>query len=129
MTRRPAPPLTELQLAILRELWRGRELSVTDVHAALARERDLAPTTVATLLRRLERRGVVTHRVEGRQYLYRALVREEEATHAILNDVAERLFAGDVPALMSQLLRAREVAPGDLERLRALLDEHDRDAG
>lgn len=121
----PTPSLTELQLDLLRVLWAEGELPVSAVHAALAPRRDLAPTTVATLLRRLEKRGVVAHRAEGRQYLYRALVSEEEATRAILDDTIERLFEGDVPTMMARLLRDRDVAPGDLERIRALLDEHE----
>ena len=49
---------------------------------------------------------------------------EEDATRAILDDTVDKLFAGDVPALMAQLLRGRDVAPGDLARIRELLDEH-----
>jgi BlaI family transcriptional regulator, penicillinase repressor len=119
----PTPQLTELQLDILRVLWSEGELSVAAVHRALTPDRALAPTTVATLLKRLERRGVVTHRTEGRSYLYRALLGEEEATRSMLDETVDKLFAGDVPAVMAQLLRTRDVAPGDLERIRALLDE------
>ena len=117
------PRLTELQLDILRVLWTKGEQPVAAVHAALAPTRDLAPTTVATLLKRLANRGIVTHRTEGRQFLYRALVSEEEATRTMLDETLDKLFAGDVPAMMAQLLRSRDVAAGDLERIRALLDD------
>ncbi|MDA1264353.1 MAG: BlaI/MecI/CopY family transcriptional regulator [Planctomycetota bacterium] len=119
--------LTELQLDILRVLWSEGELPVAAVHAALAPNRELAPTTVATLLKRLEKRGVVTHRSEGRQYLFRPLVSEEEATRSILDDTVDKLFAGDVPAMMAQLLRSHDVGAGDLERIRGLLDERSRE--
>ena len=124
-----AKQLTELQLDILRVLWSEGELPVAAVHAALAPSRELAPTTVATLLKRLEKRGVVTHRAEGRQFLYRALVSEEDATRSILDDTVDKLFAGDVPSMMAQLLRRDDVAPGDLDRIRALLDERAQELG
>jgi len=115
--------LTELQLDILRALWSEGELPVAAVHASLASTRELAPTTVATLLKRLERRGVVAHRTQGRQFLYRALVSEEDATRSMLDDTIHVLFGGDVPSMMAQLLRRGDMAPGDLDRIRALLDE------
>ena len=122
----PRSHLTELQLEILRVLWSAGESSVAAVHAALA-PRELAPTTVATLLKRLAKRGVVAHRTEGRQYLYRPLISEQEATRSMLDEALETLFAGDVPAMMAQLLQRRDVAPGDLDRIRVLLEERARE--
>lgn len=115
--------LSDLQLALLRALWQGGELSVSEVHAAVFAERDLAPTTVATLLKRLERRGVVSHRTEGRQFLYSATVTEEEAQRSMLSEVNQRLFSGDLPEMVNQLLRTRDIQAGDLERVRRMLDE------
>lgn len=115
--------LTELQITILRHLWERGEATVAEVWEELHRERGLAQTTVATLLSRLERRGVVARRVEQRQYLYRALVSEEEVRQSKLSELTERLFAGDVTALVNHLLSSQEVAPGDLARLRAMIDE------
>ena len=126
----PGPEPTQLsglQLVLLRALWQGGELSVSEVHAAVSAERDLAPTTVGTLLKRLERRGVVSHRTKGRQFLYSATVTEEEAQRTMLREVHERLFSGDLPEMVNQLLRSRDFQPGDLERVRRMLDELDSD--
>jgi len=122
----PGPEPTQLsglQLALLRALWQGGELSVSEVHAAVSVERELAPTTVATLLKRLERRGVVSHRTEGRQFFYSATVTEEEAQRSMLSEVNQRLFSGDLPEMVNQLLRTRDFQAGDLERVRRMLDE------
>ena len=124
--KEPYPLLSDLQLSVMRVLWRRGELPVLEVHAAL-RERGLAQTTVATLLRRLEKRGVVTHRRVGRQFLYSATESEEEARRSMLTEVTERLFAGDVTQLLSHLLGAREIEPGDIERIRALLESKGRE--
>ena len=123
-------PLTDLQLALLRVLWARGEATVVDVHEALARDgKDLAPQTVATVLKRLENRGVVAHRIEGRKHVFRALVDEDETTREQLDEVAERLFAGDVSELVTTLLEEREIAAGDLARLRRLIEAKERELG
>lgn len=115
--------LTELQITILRHLWEKGEATVAEIWEALHAERGLAQTTVATLLSRLERRGIVTRRAEQRQYIYRALVTEAEVRRTMVGDLTERLFEGDVTALVNHLLTSREIAPGDLARLRAMIDK------
>lgn len=114
--------LTELQLAVMRVLWAESEATVATVHAALNRERDLATTTVATLLKRLEARGLLTHRTEGRQFLYSAVVSEDDVRKSMVSELTEHLFAGDVTALMSHLLSARSMEAGDLEQVKAMIE-------
>lgn len=117
--------LTELQLEIMRVLWARGEATVVEVQEALRPGRDLAQATVATLLSRMERKGVLAHRTAGRQYVYRAVVQEQQARRTLvaeLADVADRIFHGDVAALVSHLLAARDVAPQDLAKVRALID-------
>ena len=96
--------LTELQLAILRVIWDKGEATVQDIWEAMHSDRGLAQTTVATMLSRLERRGVVTRRAESRQYRYRAAVTEQEVQHSMVGELTERLFDGDITALMQHLL-------------------------
>src|SRR5690349_14519532 len=103
--------LTELQLAILRDIWE-----------ALHPERGLAQTTVATMLSRLERRGVVTRRAQARQYHYKAAVTEEEVQHSMVGELTERLFDGDVTALMQHLISGKDVSPGDLAKIREMIE-------
>ncbi len=113
--------LTDLQLALLRVLWTRGEATVTEMVEALRPERDLAPTTVATLLSRLEKRRVVSHSTRARQYVYRARVSESAVRASMVNGLTDTLFGGDVAALMSHLLDARAVSPGDLDRVRELI--------
>lgn len=113
--------LTDLQLAILDILWERGEATVSDVHEGLLEERGLAATTVATILSRLEKRGVVTHRSMGRQYVYRALVSRSEVCDTMVTALTERLFQGDVAALVTHLLTESDFNPGDLARVRRLI--------
>ncbi len=115
--------LSALQVSLLRALWHLGEGTVSQVQAFLAREeRDLAPTTVATLLTRLERRGVVAHRSEGRQFVYRALVDEHRVRNSQVEDLTDRVFDGSVSELVNHLLSGDSVKAGDLERVRQLIE-------
>ena len=116
--------LTELQLAILRVLWDKGEATVQDIWEALHPERGLAQTTVATMLSRLERRGVVTRRAapQSRQFHYRAAVTEQEVQHSMVGELTERLFDGDVTALVQHLLTGEDVSPGDIAKIRELIE-------
>lgn len=118
--------LTLLQLDVMRVLWSRDEASAADVTEALAGARRLAPTTVATLLRRLEKRGLVAHRNVGRQFVYRARVAESAAREAMVDEFAERLFAGDAASLVHHLLARHELQPGDLARVRALIESREQ---
>ena len=114
--------LTDLQTAVLRLLWDQGELSVTQIWEALYAERKLAQTTVATIVARLQRRGILARRTRDRQFVYRALISEADVQHSMVSELTERLFAGDVTALVSHLLSAGDMTPGDLARVRKMID-------
>jgi BlaI family penicillinase repressor len=118
-----ARELTDLQLAILGVLWEVGEGTVNTVRERLEGRRDLARTTVATLLSRLEDRGVVGHREEGREYVYRPLVSEEDVLRARVDALAENLFSGDVPMLVSRLLDVGDLRVAELDRVRQMIEE------
>lgn len=113
--------LSELQIAVVRVLWRNGETSVSDIAKVLGDERGLKHTTVATLLTRLEKRGVVEQRREGRQLIYRALVSEPQVRRSMVADLVGSLFGGDSRELVAHLVRESELAPGDLANLRKRL--------
>ena len=122
--------LTELQLAIMRVVWDRSEATVQDIWEALHAERGLAQTTVATMLSRLERRGVVTRRAppQARQYHYRAAVTEREVQHSMVGELTERLFDGDVTALVQHLLTGKDVSPGDIAKIRDMIERVETNA-
>jgi predicted transcriptional regulator len=115
--------LSEVQLAFMRALWSRPGSSVARVKESLFEEgRDLAQTTVATQLGRLEKKGLIAHEVEGRQFLYRATVSAEQVQRSVLARVTEGLFGGDVTALVHQLLDHDEVSAADLAEVKRLIE-------
>ena len=121
------PRLTVPQLEILRVLWQRSEATVVDIQQALRAARPLAATTIATLLSRLEKRGLVAYRTEGRQYVYRAVLQERDAQQHALVEVTQGLFAGDVATMVSQLLSSHELRRGDLARVKALIEAKEQE--
>ena len=120
--------LGDLQFAIMRELWDRGEATVAEVHAALEAERGLALTTIATMLSKMEKKGVVEHRTEGRQFIYTPSVSEAAVTRNMVSEFTERLFRGDPTALVNHLLTAGEIDPKELEAIRQLVDRHSEGA-
>ena len=114
--------LGELQHAIMQVLWTRSEATVAEVHGALFDERGLAPTTIATMLRKMEDKGVVAHRVEDRHFVYQATVSEDAVRSTMVSELLDRLFEGDPAALVSHLVADHDIDEAEVERLRALLE-------
>jgi len=120
--------LGDLQLAIMRVLWERGEASASVVHKALLAERGLAPTTIATMLRKMEDKGIVRHRQEGRQFVYASSIDESEVNRSMVGELVERLFAGDPKALVSHLLEEGELDIEEIEALSARIEEAKKEA-
>lgn len=115
--------LSDLQLAFMRVLWSEGEATVAQMREHLqALGRVLQPTSVATVLKRLEARGLVTHSTQGRQYIYRALRSEQEVRRSVVARVRELVFGGDLKAMVAQLLDPKTIADDELEEVRRLID-------
>ncbi len=110
--------LGDLQHAIMKVLWERAEATTADVHEALLSERGLAITTIATMLRKMEDKGVVRHRVDGRQFVYSATVSATQVRRSMVTELIERLFEGDAKALVAHLVSEREIDATDLQELR-----------
>lgn len=113
--------LSKLQVAVMRVLWDRHEATPAEVHRILSRSRPLAITTVATLLARLEKRGAVTHRREGRALVYRAAVSERQVRRTMLGGLVRSLFRSDPGEVVSHLLAERDVSASDIAKIHDLL--------
>jgi predicted transcriptional regulator len=115
------PTPTGRELEILKVLWEDGPSSVRAVYRRLAaaQEEELAYNTVQTLLRLMEDKGLVSHHVEGRTFIYTANYSREDSLAGFL----ERVFDGAADELVQSLLRAERISPEELERLHALIAE------
>ncbi len=126
MTRTAIHRLGELQLRIMKVLWARGEATVAEVHTGLGPESDLAYTTVATMLRKMETRRLVTHRLEARSFVYRAAVAEEAVSQGMADHLLDRLFEGSLADMVQHLLSTHEVSRAELSKLEKLIAERKR---
>src|SRR5262245_31166008 len=124
--REEAKLLTETELELMTILWKLGEGSVNDVIAQLPPERDLAYTSVSTILRILEQKKVIASRKEGRGHLYHPLIAKEQYEALTLQHVVKRVFDGEPTSLVRRLIESKGLSSNDLDEIRRLLDEKGR---
>ena len=113
------------QLAVMRALWEHGEATVADLQVLLGVEPPLAYSTVATVLSRMEKKELVTHRCEDRVYYYRAAVSEDRAGKTLVGEFVERIFDGSPSELVNHLLDSDQVDAKELQRIKKLVQEHE----
>ncbi len=119
--------LAELQLAIMQVLWNRGKSTVGEVRESLQPDRKLAYTTVGTMLAKMEEYGYVTHAHCGRQNIYEAVIREEQVSRSMVNDLVKRLFAGDISQMVCQLLGSNDVTPETLASLKKIIRKREKE--
>ena len=115
--------LTQAELRLMRVLWTRGESAVSDMVAATADEGPLAYTSVLTTIRVLESKGYVTHRQEGRAFLYSSCIGEQEASRSEVRHVLQRFFGNSRERLLLSLLGDDEISQDELKRLKEAIAE------
>jgi predicted transcriptional regulator len=119
-------PLTEVELELMNIIWTLGEATVKDVQSALPKDRDLAYTSVATIMKILEQKEVLSSRKAERAHVYRPLLTREEYGSLSLKHLAENVFQGDPGSMVMRLLDETELSPDELAAIRKVLDERSR---
>jgi len=112
---------TELELEILKILWKNGPSPVREVRDALKDFRDLAYTSVMTILNIMVEKGYVQRAKVGNSYAYRACLDRESTERDMVRDLVERVFDGSAAAAMLHLIETADIDDAELERLRALI--------
>lgn len=126
MTERPA--LSKGEMEVARLLWDLKEASVREVHEAAPLDRQIEFSVVQTYLRRLESKGYVTSRLEGRTKIYRPKIKPRTVIRETVDDLVDRLFGGEKLPLMQHLIEDRSLSDEDIRQLRELLDRMEEKA-
>lgn len=113
----------KLQLQIMQILWRDGEASAREITDSLSLTEPVMHSTVQTILRKLEAKGAVEHRQEGRTFIFRPLYERSTVTESATRDLLNRVFQGSIYGLVSHLLKHEEISQDELQRLRKLIDE------
>lgn len=122
MARPPSPIPTEAERAILEVLWTRKQASAREITDELSGTRSVAYTTVQTMLKILDRKGLVTYETEGRTFVYRAAVTRAQARSSALRQLVGQFFGGSPKALAQHLLGEHDIDLAELEAWQAKVD-------
>ena len=126
MDKRPHP--TERELGILRVLWARGEATVRQVYEVLREDLPIVQNTVQAMLRSMEEKGLVTHRVQGRSFIYRPVEERKDTAARLLKRVLERAFDGSIDQLVKSAVFLRRPTWEEIESVRSLLAELESEA-
>jgi predicted transcriptional regulator len=124
MARKKPKILTKAELRIMDVIWAKRQATVSDVVAALPPP-PLAYTTVLTMLRILEKKGVVTHTAGGRAHVYTPMIERDDAATSAVSDVVHSFFSNSKTALALRLMEDERPSPEELASLKALIAKYE----
>ena len=123
MTKRQLQAMSPAETEILRLVWQIGQATVQQVCGQLPPTRNIAYKTVQTLLRRLEDKGYLRHRIKGKAYVFSPAIKREDVVKRTVLDFLDRLFAGDPRPLMQFLAEDGRIDADDIERLKKLIDK------
>ena len=109
--------LTELQQAIVEFVYSARAATAEQVREALAPAHRLKDSTVRTLLRRLEERGFLTHRVEGKVFVYETAIPPRSLAARTVRQIIERFWAGSPEQFLAGMVDEKVLTPAQIRRL------------
>jgi BlaI family penicillinase repressor len=121
--------LGDLQRDVMEHLWKRGEGTVQQVRAALGHRGELAYTTVLATLQKLEMKGWLTHRAQGRTYVYAPARSRRSAGGSSVRSFVQRVFNGDRVALIQHLMDDRALSAKELAELQKLIDAKKKETG
>jgi predicted transcriptional regulator len=129
MTKKRIPKLSPANLEIMKIVWRLGEASVNDVFEAINTHRKdkLRRTTIQVQINRLEEYGWLKHREVGRTHYFRAVRGKEKTERDIIIDIKNRVFSGSRMDLVKSLLDDSDLKPEEIQELRDLLNEYEKE--
>ena len=118
----PRPAMAKSELEIARIVWKLGSATVREVLEQLPKNRNLDFKTVQTYLRRLESKGYLKTKKEGRSKVYLAKVRADRVVREVVDDFMERLFDGEAIPLLQHLINDRGLSDDEIRKLREMLN-------
>ncbi len=113
--------LSNLQISVMKILWSQKRLSVSQAHKLLNKEKTMALTTVATLLKRMHEKGIVGFEKVGRQHFYHPLISEREVKSSMLGNMINHLFNNEPAELVHHLVDQEDISEDELTLIRKML--------
>lgn len=115
-------PLTEVELQLMNIIWSLQECTVKEVQTEISKERALAYTSVATIMKILESKGILKSVKSDKAHVYTSLISKENYEKQSLEHLADNLFQGDSSVMVMRLLDNSNLSHKELEAIREVLN-------
>ena len=123
MKRKSLTPLGETEMEVLHHVWALGDATVAEVRARIQASREIAYTTVMTVMKNLADKGYLRYEKDGATYVYTSARPPEEVRHSLLDDLVRKVFGGSPLALVQTLVRHEDLSEREREQIRTLIDE------
>ncbi len=118
------PRISETEWEIMRVVWARNPVTAAEIIDELSKsDPTWHPVTAKTLLNRLVKKGALGYDLDGRAYVYRALVRERDCVNAVSSSFLDRVFGGSLSTMVAHFVENRKLSPKQVKELRKMLDE------
>lgn len=122
MQRKSLTHLGETEMEVLHHVWDLGEATVADVRERILDDRDVAYTTVMTVLKKLAEKGYLTYHKDGRSYVYTPAQQPDEVQHSLLQRLMEKVFHGSPPALVQTLVQRENLSDAERHEIKNIID-------
>ena len=131
MRKKSLTQIGETEMEVLHHVWALGEATVADVRERILEERDVAYTTIMTVMKKLAEKGYLQYRREGRSYVYSPARPPSEVQHGLLSSLMDNVFKGSLMDLVQTLVRHEDLSDAERREIKALIDEmeEENDAG
>lgn len=120
--RRSLTPLGETEMEILHHVWELEEASVADVRERMLEYREVAYTTVMTIMKNLADKKFLKYRKEGLSYIYSAAINPDEVRGNLVHEIVDKVFKGSTKDLVQALVNKENLTAKEREEIKSLID-------
>jgi len=121
--RKPLSPLGETEMEILNHVWELGEASVADVHEKMKEYRDVAYTTVMTIMKNLSDKEYLKYRQDRRSYIYSAAIQPNDVRFSLIDRLVEKVFKGSPKDLVQTLVQSENLSDEERREIKNLIDK------
>jgi BlaI family transcriptional regulator, penicillinase repressor len=121
--RKPLDPLGETEMEILNHVWSIGEASVSDVHQKIKEYRDIAYTTVMTIMKNLADKHYLKYRQEGRSYIYSAAIQPNDVRFNLIDRLVDKVFQGSPKDLVQTLVQNENLSEEERREIKKMIEK------
>ncbi len=118
--------ISDAEWIIMNLVWESQPVDARHVIDQLAEDNHWSAATVKTMLHRLVKKGALSHRAEGKRYLYHAKVRRQGCVRQASRSFLDRVFGGQAAPALLHFVKNSQLTPDEVAQLRDLLDAKDQ---